>query len=154
MTALSPEAFDAALRQWLIQGPGPPALGRLGLGPTRPSAAVITCAWQPDEVSLGQGLAREFAHWLVLSCVQGWAQQVPGSFAGHTNTGAGLLLVPVYSQAQETVQALQSFMDSAVRAMGVPASAGGWVFRVVGPLAPGSESHVQAQLARAGWPVS
>ena len=79
---------------------------------------------------------------------------MPGSFAGQTHAGAGLLLVPVYSQAQQTVQALQSFMDSAVRAMGVPASAGGWVFRVVGPLAPGGESHVQAQLARAGWPVS
>jgi hypothetical protein len=86
--------------------------------------------------------------------VQGWAQQVPGSFAGHTHAGAGLLLVPVYSQAHETAQALQRFMDSAVRAMWVPASAGAWVFRVVGPLAPGSESHVQAQLARAGWPVS
>lgn len=154
MTALSPEAFDAALRQWLIQGPGPSALGGLGLAPTRPAAAVITCAWQPDEGSQGQGLARELAHWLVLSCVQGWAQQVPGSFAGQTHAGAGLLLVPVYAQAQETVQALQSFMDGAVRAMGVPARAGGWVFRVIGPLAPGNESQVQGQLARAGWPVS
>jgi hypothetical protein len=154
VTILSSEAFDAALRQWLIQGPGPPRVGAPGPGSHRPSAAVITCVWQPDELSHNEALERELTSWLLLSCVHGWAQRVPGSFSGQTQAGAGLLLVPVYSQAQETVRALQLFMDSAVRAMGISGSAGGWAFRVIGPLTPGSACQVQAQLAQAGWPVS
>ena len=144
MTVLSSEAFDAALRQWLVQGPGPPT----------PTAAVITCAWLQGQASQGERTARELAVWLSLSCLQAWAQRVPGSFSGQTQAGTGLLLVPVYSEAQETVLALQSFLDSAVRSLGVPPSAGGWVLRVIGPLTPGTGPEVRRQLARAGWPVS
>ena len=116
--------------------------------------AVITCAWLQGQVSQGERPASELAVWLSLSCLQGWAQRVPGSFSGQTQAGTGLLLVPVYSEAQETVLALRSFLDSAVRALGVPSSAGGWVWRVIGPLAPGTDSQVQQQLAQAGRPVS
>ena len=98
--------------------------------------------------------ARQLAVWLVMNGLQAWAQRVPGSFSGQTESGAGLLLVPVYSEVPETIRALQRFLDSALRTLGVASTAGSWAWRVIGPLSPGNASHVQKQLAQAGWPVS
>jgi hypothetical protein len=94
------------------------------------------------------------ARWLISSGLEHWAQQVPGSFSGMTPQGQGLLLVPIYAQAPDTVEALQAFFSSAVRALGVGVGVGRWDLRVIGPLVPGPACQVQRQLAQGGWPVS
>lgn len=115
---------------------------------------MITCAWQPARRYQEGSQAPDLAAWLVSSALQQWARQVPGSFWGQTPAGTGLLLVPVHAQAQETAQALRHFLDAAVQALGWGAGEGGWVFRVIGPLVPGSAGQVGRQLAQLGWPIS
>jgi hypothetical protein len=88
------------------------------------------------------------------SALEHWSEQVPGSFYGMTPQGQGLLLVPLHAQAQDTVAALQEFLSSAVRALGVGAGEGRWDFRVIGPLAPGPAGQVRRELAQRGWPLS
>jgi hypothetical protein len=71
-----------------------------------------------------------------------------------TLQGQGLLLVPLHAQAPDTVAALEEFLSSAVRALGVGPGEGCWQFRVIGPLAPGPAGEVGRELAQRGWPVS
>ena len=106
---------------------------------------MITCAWQPAGRYQEDSQAPDLAAWLVSSALQQWARQVPGSFWGQT---------PVHAQAQETAQALRHFLDAAVQALGWGAGEGGLVFRVIGPLVPGSAGQVGRQLAQLGWPIS
>lgn len=115
---------------------------------------MITCAWQPAGGHQEGSQAQELAAWLVSSALQQWVRQVPGSFWGQTPAGTGLLLVPIHAQAQETAQALRNFLDAAVQAFGWGAGQGGWVFRVIGPLAPGPARQVGRELAQFGWPIS
>ncbi|MFM8770253.1 MAG: hypothetical protein ACKOD9_21700 [Rubrivivax sp.] len=144
------------MSHWLIPGHDEPASGPGQAGrPSRASVAVVTCAWQPDAGRAGEeGLPRELADWLVLSGVQRWSGRVSGSFAGQTRAGTGLLLVPVYEQAQETALALRRFLEAASRAMGGQDLAASWELKIIGPLSPGAGPEVRQQLAKAGWPVS
>jgi hypothetical protein len=118
---------------------------------------VITCAWQAAALSPGPGVAPPppaLARWLISSGLEHWAQQVPGSFSGMTPQGQGLLLVPLHEQAPDTVAALDEFLSSAVRALGVGAGGGRWQFRIIGPLAPAPAGEVGRELAQRGWPLS
>jgi len=157
VSVLSSQAFDAALRQWLTRGPGSLACGGSRVSSARPAGAVITCAWQAAAPSPGPGAALPpppLARWLISSGLEHWAQQVPGSFSGMTPQGQGLLLVPLHAQARDTVAALDEFLSSAVRALGVGAGEGRWDFRVIGPLEPGPGCEVRRELAQRGWPIS
>lgn len=129
---------------------------RAGFGnvSARPAGAVITCVWQAAAPSPGPGVELHLARWLISSALEHWAGQVPGSFSGMTAQGQGLLLVPVHAQAQATAGALQDFLCSAVRALGVGAGEGRWDLRVIGPLAPGPACAVRRELAQLGWPIS
>ncbi len=118
---------------------------------------MITCAWQAAALSPGPGVAPPppaLARWLISSGLEHWAQQVPGSFSGMTPQGQGLLLVPLHVQAPDTVAALDEFLSSAVRALGVGAGGGRWQFRIIGPLAPAPAGEVGRELAQRGWPLS
>lgn len=119
-----------------------------------PAGAVITCAWLPAAGRKEGAQTQELAAWLVSSALQHWVRQVPGSFWGQTPAGTGLLLVPVHAQAQETAQALRTFLDAAVQALGRGGGEGDWALRVLGPLAPGPARQVRRQLAKLGWPIS
>ena len=153
---MSSEAFEAALLRWLIRGREEAAVGvdQAGLC-SWTSAAVVTVAWRPEAMQTGgRGWSRELAEGLVLTCLQGWSARVSGSFAGQTAAGTGLLLVPVYAQAHDTVRALGRFLQEAARALGGQRAAQGWDLRIIGPLSPGTDPEVRQQLERAGWPVS
>ena len=115
---------------------------------------MITCAWQPAGGHQEGSQAQELAAWLVSSALQQWVREVPGSFWGQTPAGTGLLLVPVHAQAQETADALHSFLDAAVQALGWGGGEGHWVLRVLRPLAPGPARQVGRQLAKLGWPIN
>lgn len=156
MTVLSSEAFEAALLRRLTRDQDAPSVGPGQSGhPSLTSVAVITCAWQPDVGLAGEvGWPSEWADGLVLGCLQRWAGRVSGSLVGQTLEGTGLLLVPVYAQALETVTALRSFLEAASRAIGGRAVPYRWELRVIGPLTPGTSAEVRLQLERAGWPVS
>lgn len=116
--------------------------------------AVICCKWQPSRDVAGLALSSDLTGLLARSALQDWARQVPASFLGQTPSGTVLLMVPAYSQARATVQALQDFLQVATRALGVDAAAGVWHLRILGPFRSGTPSEVARELAQAGWPLS
>lgn len=123
-----------------------------GSAPKSPCAvAVIICTWMAGRARATHQAPPELVAAAARACLQGWAQQVPGSFSGCAEGGVGLLLVPAYGAAHETAQALQALLDATARAAGV--LEGSWRLRLIGPLRPGTPDEVQAQLLEAGWPL-